>query len=62
LITDREKSEFNARAQASMAFYLKSRTCPEKIRSIERMNAAARIARESMRKARAAEALNKSAD
>jgi hypothetical protein len=31
---------------------LKSRTWPEKIRSIERMNKAARIAREAMRKAR----------
>jgi hypothetical protein len=55
VITDQEKSEFNARAKASMAVYLKSRTWPEKIRSIERMNAAARIARESMRKARGAE-------
>ena len=49
---DHEKSEFNARAKASMKEYLKSRTWPEKIRSIERMNKAARIAREAMKKAR----------
>ncbi|HEV2323057.1 MAG TPA: hypothetical protein VGS10_03795 [Terracidiphilus sp.] len=35
---------------------MKSRTWPEKIRSIERMNKAARIAREAMRKAREKEA------
>jgi hypothetical protein len=34
-----------------MRAHLKSRTWPEKIRSIERMNKAARIAREAMRKA-----------
>lgn len=49
---DEEKAAFNARAKASMREYLKSRTWPEKIRSIERMNEAARIAREAMRKAR----------
>jgi hypothetical protein len=53
MISDQDKAEFNARAKASMAEYLKSRTWPEKIRSIERMNRAARIAREAMRKARA---------
>ena len=51
---DKEKSDFNSRAKASMQVYLKSRTWPEKIRSIERMNKAARIAREAMRKAREA--------
>lgn len=55
---DEEKTAFNARAKASMQEYLKSRTWPEKIRSIERMNKAARIAREAMRKARAKEAGN----
>jgi hypothetical protein len=49
---DEEKTAFNARAKASMYQYLKSKTWPEKIRSIERMNKAARIAREAMRKAR----------
>jgi len=49
---DEAKLEFNRRAKASMLEYLKSRTWPEKIRSIQRMNAAARIAREAMRKAR----------
>jgi hypothetical protein len=35
-----------------MRDYLKSRTWPEKIASIERMNEAARLAREGMRKTR----------
>lgn len=52
MTVDEEKAAFNARAKASMQEYLKSRTWPEKIRSIERMNKAARIAREAMRKAR----------
>lgn len=50
---DEGKAAFNARAKASMLQYLKSKTWPEKIRSIERMNAAAKAAREAMRKARA---------
>lgn len=49
---DEEKTALNARAKAAMRAYLKSRTWPEKIESIERMNEAARIAREGMRKAR----------
>lgn len=53
MIPDREKAEFNARAKASMYVYLRSRTWPEKIRAIERMNRAAKIAREAMRKVRA---------
>lgn len=52
MTVDEEKAAFNARAKASMREYLNSRTWPEKIRSIERMNRAARIAREAMRKAR----------
>jgi hypothetical protein len=52
---DEAKLEFNRRAKASMLEYLKSRTWPEKVRSIERMNAAAKIAREAMRKARASQ-------
>ena len=49
---DKEKLAFNARAKGSTLQFLKSRTWPEKIRSIERMNAAARIAREAMKEAR----------
>lgn len=49
---DEEMTAFNARAKVSMQEYLKSRTWPEKIRSIARMNRAARIAREAVRKAR----------
>jgi hypothetical protein len=49
---DRQKAEMNARAKAAMQEFLKSRTWPEKIRSIERMNEAGRIAREAMRRAR----------
>ena len=49
---DEEKTAFNARAKASMREYLRSRTWPEKIRSIERMNQAGRAAREAMKKAR----------
>ena len=49
---DETKTAFNARAKASMREYLKSRTWPEKIASIERMNEAGRIAREGMRRAR----------
>ena len=49
---DEAKTAFNARAKAAMRAYLKSRTWPEKIASIERMNEAARLAREGMRKAR----------
>jgi hypothetical protein len=48
---DEAKTALNARAKASMRAYLKSRTWPEKIESIERMNEAARLAREGMRRA-----------
>jgi len=54
LKVDAAKTALNARAKASMRIYLKSRTWPEKIASIERMNEAARHAREGMRKARRA--------
>jgi hypothetical protein len=50
-----EKTAFNARAKASMQEYLKSRTWPEKIRSIERMNETAKIAGAAMRSARNSE-------
>jgi hypothetical protein len=46
------ETAFNARSKASMRAYLKSRTWPEKIESIERMNEAARLAREGMRRTR----------
>lgn len=49
---DAAKTALNARAKAAMRTYLKSRSWPEKIESIERMNEAARIAREAMRKTR----------
>jgi hypothetical protein len=52
---DQEKLEFNRRAKASMVEYLKSRTWPEKVRSMERMNEMTKIAREAMREARAAQ-------
>jgi hypothetical protein len=55
---DAEKTAFNARSKASMRAYLKSRTWPEKIESIERMNEAARLAREGMRRTRMARAEN----
>lgn len=49
---DEEKTAFNARAKASMRVYLKSKSWPEKVASIERMNEASRLAREGMRRAR----------
>lgn len=49
---DAAKTAFNTRAKASMREYLKSRTWPEKIASIERMNEAGRLAREGMRRTR----------
>jgi hypothetical protein len=51
---DHEKTAMNSRSKASMRMYLKSRTWPEKIESIERMNEAARLAREGMRRTRKA--------
>jgi hypothetical protein len=51
---DEAKTAFNARAKASMREYLKSRTWPEKIASIERMNEAAKLARQGMRRTRRA--------
>ena len=51
-MVDEEKLAFSARAKASMLLFLKSKTWPEKVRSIERMNAASRVDREAMKKAR----------
>ncbi|MGB8259135.1 MAG: hypothetical protein WCE75_02240 [Terracidiphilus sp.] len=53
---DEEKTVFNLRAKASMQVYLKSKSWPEKIRSIERMNRAGKLAREAMRRAREGQA------
>jgi hypothetical protein len=49
---DEAKTAINTRAKSAMRAYLKSQTWPEKIASIERMNEAAKLAREGMRKAR----------
>ena len=46
---DPEKTAYNARAVEQMHEFLRSKTWEEKIRSIERMRAAARSAREAMR-------------
>lgn len=45
---------FNDRANASMRAHFESRNWPEEIASIERMNEAAKIVREGMRKTRKA--------
>ena len=45
---DEEKMAFNVRAKASMRAYLRSKSWVEKVRSIERMNAAAKVARKAM--------------
>jgi hypothetical protein len=45
------KAAFNARAKASMQEYLRSKTWEEKVESIQRMNAAGKMAREAMKKA-----------
>jgi hypothetical protein len=46
-----EKLAFNARAKASMREFLLNKTWEEKVESIERMNAASKIARAAMRDA-----------
>jgi hypothetical protein len=48
---DAENTAFNARAKSPMQEYLRSKTCEEKVASIERMNAASKMAREAMKKA-----------
>jgi hypothetical protein len=45
------KTAFNARAKTSMQEFLRSKSWEEKVESIERMNAAGKMAREAMRKA-----------
>jgi len=49
--TEEDKTAFNARAKAAMREYLRSKTWAEKVESIERMNVADKIAKETMRKA-----------
>jgi hypothetical protein len=49
------KNSSSTGAKASMLEYLKSRTWPERVRSMERMNEATKIAREAMREAQAAQ-------
>jgi hypothetical protein len=51
LSIDEEKTELNAQMKAEMDLYLRSKSWVEKVRSIERMNVADRIAKEAMRKA-----------
>jgi len=46
-----EKLNFNARAKASMRVFLRSKGWVEKVRSIERMNQASKIARKAMKEA-----------
>jgi hypothetical protein len=46
-----EKLSFNARAKASMRVFLRSKNWVEKVRSIERMNQASKIARKAMKEA-----------
>jgi hypothetical protein len=48
-----EKLAFNARAKASMREFLRSKSWVEKVESIERMNAASKLAKEAMKKATA---------
>ena len=52
-MTYEEKMAFNLHAKAQMRKYLASLSWEEKVASIERMNAAGKIAREGMRKAMA---------
>lgn len=48
-----EKMAINMSAKASMQEFLRSKSWVEKVESIERMNAAGKMAREAMRDARA---------
>lgn len=54
-MTNEEKLAFNIRSEAEMRKHLASLSWEEKVASIERMNAASRIAREAMREALDAE-------
>jgi hypothetical protein len=48
---DEQKTEINRRSEEAMESYLRSRSWPEKIRSIERMRVADKIAKRTMREA-----------
>ncbi len=48
-----DKLAFNARAKASMRLFLQAKSWSEKVRSIERMNEASKLARAAMEAARA---------
>ncbi len=56
---DAHRTVFNARAKLSMRNYLRSKSWEEKVRSIERMNAADKLAKEAMRQAMAKKAAEK---
>jgi len=56
---DEAKTALNARVKASMREYLRSKSWAEKVESIERMNAAQKIAQAGMKKALEAEAAKK---
>lgn len=62
LHNDEEKMAFNLRAKASMDEFLRAKTWVEKVKSIERMNRADRLAKEGMRKTLAAEKLAQAGD
>lgn len=51
-MTSEEKMAFNLQAKAKMREFLQSKSWEEKVASIERMNAAGKLAREAMRTAR----------
>jgi len=57
---DEAKTALNARVKKSMREYLRSKSWVEKVESIERMNAAQKIAQAGMKKALEAEAARKS--
>ncbi len=50
-MNDAEKLAFNARAKASRRQFLRSKSWVEKVKSIERMNVAGKLAQESMKRA-----------
>jgi len=52
---EKSKHETNLRAKASLHAALRAKSWEEKVAAIERMNAAAKLAREAMQRAKAAE-------
>lgn len=51
--TPNQKAAFNARAKASMRQFLRAKSWEEKVKAIERMNVASKLARQAMRDAMA---------